>query len=205
MALSLGDLNTAKTLAVEANNPQKWSQLGELAANNNNLALAKECMHKAQDYSGLLLVATSTGDADLVKKLGEETLSEGKNNLSFLSYMLLGDLHKCLDILIQTDRLPEAAFFARSYLPDQISRVVQLWRQQLSAVNPKAGQSLADPAEYENLFPGLQEAIAAQRVMEEEFKTLPPAHLACKLTPNWERNPIEEMKSKGIPTSSTST
>ncbi|XP_017785318.1 PREDICTED: coatomer subunit beta' [Nicrophorus vespilloides] len=207
LALALGDLNIAKTLAVEANNPQKWNQLGELAASNNNLPLAKECMQRAQDFGGLLLVATSTGDADLVKKLGESTLAEGKHNISFLSYMLLGDLRKCLDILIQTDRLPEAAFFARSYLPDQVSHVVGLWRQQLSAVNPKAGQSLADPKEYENLFPGMQEAIAAQHLIEEEFKTLPPAEKATSIKSNCERNPIEEMKAKSqgysVPSSSS--
>lgn len=197
LALALGDLNTAKVLAVEANNPQKWSQLGELAAANNNLSLAKECMQRAQDFSGLLLVATSTGDADLVRKLGEDTLAEGKNNISFLSYMMLGDLRKCLDILIQTNRLPEAAFFARSYLPDQVSYVVGLWRQELSTVNPKAGQSLADPKEYENLFPGLQDAIAAQHVMEAEFKQLIPAKMACNTTPASERNLIDEVKARG--------
>lgn len=194
LALALGDMNIAKSLAVEANNPQKWSQLGELAASSNNLSLAKECMQRAQDFGGLLLVATSTGDAELVRKLGEDTLKEGKNNISFLSYFLLGDLHKCLDILIQTDRLPEAAFFARSYLPDQISYVVGLWRQQLSAINEKAGQSLADPKEYDNLFPGLQDAIAAQHYLEKEYKQLPPASMAMHLPPNHERKPIEEMK-----------
>ncbi|KAK9737135.1 Coatomer WD associated region [Popillia japonica] len=210
LALALGDMNIAKSLALEANNPQKWSQLGELAASSNNLPLAKECMQRAQDFGGLLLVATSTGDADLVRKLGEDTLNEGKNNISFLSYFLLGDLRKCLDILIQTDRLPEAAFFAhiliqtdrlpeaaffaRSYLPDQISYVVGLWRQQLSAINEKAGQSLADPKDYDNLFPGLQDAIAAQHYLEQECKVLPPAAIASQIPPNHERKPVEEMK-----------
>lgn len=66
LALALGDVNTAKALAVEANNPHKWSQLGEAAAATNNMALAKECMQRAQDFGGLLLLATSSGDADLV-------------------------------------------------------------------------------------------------------------------------------------------
>lgn len=198
LALALGDLNTAKTLAVEAGNPQKWSQLGELAASSNNLPLAKECMLKAQDFGGLLLVATSTGDEELVKKLAEDTLHEGKNNISFLSYLLLGDLRKCLDLLITTDRLPEAAFFARSYLPDQVSHVVGLWRQQLSAISEKAGQSLADPKEYENLFPGLQDTIVAQHAIETEFKKLPPAAAYLQITPNQERNPVAEVKAGGL-------
>nr|MBE5724356.1 coat protein (coatomer) beta' [Cucujiformia] len=112
LAVALEDLVTAKELALEANNPQKWSQLGELAALTNNFDLAKESMQKAQDYGGLLLLATSLGDSEAVKKLGDITLADGKNNLAFLSYFLLGDLQKCLSILIETDRLPEAAFFA---------------------------------------------------------------------------------------------
>lgn len=198
LAVALEDLNTARILAQEANNPQKWSQLGELAASTNNLQLAKECMKKAQDFGGLLLLSTSSGDAELVKTLGESTHEEGKYNLSFLSFFLLGDLKKCLDILISTGRLPEAAFFARSYLPDKISEVVQLWREKLSQTNEKAGQSLADPKDYENLFPGLQEAIEAQKHYERTARPVP----ACKaqsVKPNLERNLLDEALSNLIP------
>ena len=69
----------------------------------------------------------------------------GKHNVSFLSYFMLGQLEKCLQILLDSNRIPEAAFFARTYLPSEISRIVELWREQLSKVNEKAGQSLADP------------------------------------------------------------
>lgn len=193
LALSLRDVTVAKTLAIESNNPQKWSQLGELATASNNLDLAKECMQRAQDYGGLLLLATSAGDAELLKELGDATLGDGKNNISFVCHLLLGNLEKCLDILISTDRLPEAAFFARSYMPDRISHVVGLWRQQLSAINEKAGQSLADPKDYDNLFPGLQDAIAAQHMLAKEFATLPPALAAKTLPPNNERNPVQEV------------
>ena len=58
---------------------------------------------------------------------------------------MLGQLEKCLQILLDSNRIPEAAFFARTYLPSEISRIVELWREQLSKVNEKAGQSLADP------------------------------------------------------------
>lgn len=191
LAIALEDLNMARTLAVEANNPQKWSQLGELAASTNNLNLAKECMQKAQDYGGLLLLATSSGDENLVKYLAETTQKEEKYNLSFLSYLLVGDLQKCLNILIDTGRLPEAAFFARSYLPDKVSDVVQLWKEKLSQTNEKAGQSLADPKQYENLFPGLSEAIAAQKVVEKQIVSI-PASQATRVTPNNERNIVAE-------------
>ncbi|CAH1104485.1 unnamed protein product [Psylliodes chrysocephalus] len=196
LAVALEDLNTARALAQEANNPQKWSQLAELAASTNNLELAKECMQKAQDYGGLLLLATSSGDEKVVRALGDATQTEGKHNLSFLSHFLVGDLNKCLNILITTGRLPEAAFFARSYLPDKISEVVDLWRTQLSTINQKAGQSLADPKDYENLFPGLQEAIVAQKFLEQNNPGFTPAMLATSITPNHERNVIAEVEAQ---------
>ena len=48
-----------------------------------------------------------------VGKLGASAEEAGKNNVSFLSYFLLGELEKCLEILITSNRIPEAAFFAR--------------------------------------------------------------------------------------------
>lgn len=78
-------------------------------------------------------------------------------------------------------------------MPDQISRVVKLWKAKLSSINEKAGQSLADPEEYENLFPGYKEACAAQKFMENECK-LPPARTAATAVSNRERKPIEEMR-----------
>jgi len=49
----------------------------------------------------------------MMNKLATSCVGDGKNNVGFLAYLLLGDLEKCLDILITADRLPEAAFFAR--------------------------------------------------------------------------------------------
>ncbi len=109
------------------------------------------------------------------QKLAESSDNSGKNNISFLSYFLLGNIDKCLDILIKTDRLPEAAFFARTYVPSRISSVVKLWKDKLSAVNEKAGQSLADPEQYENLFPGYRESLEVEKFMREKCKKRIPA------------------------------
>ena len=98
----------------------------------------------------------------------------GKHNVSFLSYFLLGQLEKCLEILVAAGRIPEAAFFARTYLPSQVSRVVALWRVQLGKVSEKAGQSLADPGEYPNLFPDFQASLEAEaRLRKEREQTIP--------------------------------
>lgn len=45
--------------------------------------------------------------------------------------------------------------------------MVKLWRESLAKVNQKAAESLADPTEYENLFPGLKEAFVAEQYLRE--------------------------------------
>ena len=62
MAIQLGDLKEAHKLAVEAQSEHKWKQLAELATAKSEFVLAQECLHRAQDFGGLLLLATSSGN-----------------------------------------------------------------------------------------------------------------------------------------------
>lgn len=113
LALKIGDLNKALTLARESDSPQKWSQLAEIATSQNKMDLVKECLVKANDLGGLLLLATSSGDEEMMTSLKETSLAQGKFNVAFMSMMLLGKLDECLGVLIETNRIPEAALFAR--------------------------------------------------------------------------------------------
>ena len=54
-------------------------------------------------------------------------------------------------------------------------RVVELWREDLAKTNAKAAQSLADPTEYENLFPELKQALQAEEFLKRERGSLLPA------------------------------
>ena len=112
----------------------------------------------------------------MVKSLGQTASSSDKNNVAFLSNFLMGSLEDCLDTLIKSGRLPEAAFFARTYLPSEVSRVLPLWKAELAKVNEKAGQSLADPENYENLFPNFAQSLEVQKHLESERKTTLPAN-----------------------------
>ena len=126
LALQLAELRLAYQLACEAQSEHKWKQLADLATTKCQFDLAQECLHKAQDFGGLLLLATVSGNGPMVQRLGDDAATAGRNNVAFLTRFLAGDLNACLEILISTNRIPEAAFFARTYLPSQISRVVQL-------------------------------------------------------------------------------
>lgn len=48
-----------------------------------------------------------------------DTFSEEKeqNNLAFATRFQLGDADACVDLLVKTQRAPEAALFARTYAP----------------------------------------------------------------------------------------
>lgn len=53
--------------------------------------------------------------------------------------------------------------------------MVKLWKESLAKVNPKAAGALADPTAYSNLFPGLQQALVAQRYLQEATPRVRPA------------------------------
>jgi coatomer subunit beta' len=46
--------------------------------------LAQECLHHAQDFGGLLLLASSAGNVGMVAKLAQTAEQSGQNNVAFL-------------------------------------------------------------------------------------------------------------------------
>ncbi|KAM3726373.1 putative coatomer subunit beta' [Dirofilaria immitis] len=195
LALCLGDLKLAYDLAVTADSEEKWRQLSQAATLQSELMLAGECLGRARDYGGLLLLATSAGSATLLSKLASDAQLSTQHNSSFLSYLLLGNLDRCLEILISADRLPEATFFAHTYCPSQIDRIVLLWKEKISRKildgQKNIGESLADPSKYPNLFSDFNESLKAERFLKELMK-LPVKASAYPLT-SAQRNILEEM------------
>jgi coatomer subunit beta' len=77
-----------------------------------------------------------------MESLAASSYASGVHNVSFLSSFLLGDVQKCIEILVESERIPEASFFAQCYCPAQVPRLVALWReksaQALSGIGKKA-------------------------------------------------------------------
>ncbi|KAH3783864.1 hypothetical protein DPMN_161814 [Dreissena polymorpha] len=191
LSVQLGDLKIAYQIAKELEGEHKWKQLAEMAIQKCEFGLALECLHQAQDFGGLLLLASSAGNAEMLAKLGDSAEKAGHNNVAFLSHFVLGRLENALEVLVNTGRLPEAAFFARTYLPSQVSRVVKLWRESLG--NMKAASSLADPREYENLFPGFNDTVKCEQYLKPQRMRRYPARTYPQAPANVERHPLEEM------------
>lgn len=53
---------------------------------------------------------------------------------------------------------------ARTYMPSKVSHAVGLWREDLKTVSERAAATLADPAEYPNLFPDLDWALKVEQL-----------------------------------------
>ncbi|KAG4211768.1 hypothetical protein ERO13_A02G122100v2 [Gossypium hirsutum] len=157
LAMQLDKLEIAKEIATEAQSESKWKQLGELA-----MSTGKECMKHAVDLSGLLLLYSSLGDAEGISRLASLSKEQGKNN-------------DCLQLLVESNRIPEAALMARSYLPSKVSGIVTIWRKDLNKVNPKAAESLANPQEYPGMFENWKVALDVETRVREKRGVYPPA------------------------------
>lgn len=100
----------------------RWRRLGDLALSNGNLPLAQYCAKLSGDLSGLLLLYSASSDKKGMIALADQARQVGRSNVAFLAYFVTGQVEKCVDVLIETGRIPEAAFFARTYVPSMISR-----------------------------------------------------------------------------------
>ena len=83
--------------------------------------MAEECLEKANDLSGLLLLHSAHGSGAGLAALVGKAEAAGRLNVAFLCQLLAGRLDACVDLLLAAGRIPEAAFFARTYLPSRIS------------------------------------------------------------------------------------
>ncbi|KAJ1478120.1 coatomer WD associated region-domain-containing protein, partial [Baffinella frigidus] len=111
LAIQLKKLEEAYKVVAENASDQKWKQLGDLVIANGDLALAAECLTKANDHAALLLLHSCQGNRKVVEALlqdkfrcppmgnrkGVEALAvqaadAGKTNVAFLCYFLLGNL-----------------------------------------------------------------------------------------------------------------
>uniref|UniRef100_A0A0E0LD44 Coatomer subunit beta' n=1 Tax=Oryza punctata TaxID=4537 RepID=A0A0E0LD44_ORYPU len=195
LSVQLGRL---EEIAIEARSESKWKQLGELAMSTGKLEMAEECLLEATDLSGLLLLYSSLGDAEGVTKLASMAKEQGKNNVAFLCLFMLGKLEECLQLLVDSNRIPEAALMARSYLPSKVSDIVSIWKKDLQKVNSKAAESLADPAEYPNLFEDWQIALNVEASVAPKRGIYPPAEEYMTYAERSTESLVEAFKSMNV-------
>jgi len=142
----------------------KWKRLSDAALKDSNFELCEAASLASNDYAGLLLMYTAIGNLDGMEQLAKSAEADGKTNIAFSAYLLSGDVEACANILISTNRLPEAAFFARTYLPSRVDEIVALWKADLSKVSESAAQALATPEEQKEMFPDYDIAVQVEKM-----------------------------------------
>ncbi|KAL2911344.1 Coatomer subunit beta' [Polyrhizophydium stewartii] len=204
LAVQLGRVELAAEIAERANHESKWKALGDLALSTWRFGLAEQCLRRARDLEGLLLIHQASGNAAGIAELAQMARESGNNNIAFVCLHLLGQTEQCIDLLVATGRIAEAALFARTYAPSQVSRVVGLWKAALAkAGKPKAAEALADPAKYGNLFPDMDVAQLAEAAFQRRREHgLPPAVEFGEWRDSLEWNVVEQLKDRfpdGVP------
>jgi len=172
LALELGKIDFAHDLMKATPDEEKnsidtvakWKKLSDAALKISDLDLTESCSLASDDFPGLLLLYSATGNYEGVEKLAKMARDKGKTNIAFVSYLLTGNIEECANILIATNRLPEAAFFARTYLPSRVEEIVSLWKTDLSKVSETAAKALADPASNSDLFPDFDVALQVEKM-----------------------------------------
>jgi coatomer subunit beta' len=213
LALELGHIDMAHQLLLETPEEDKdstethgkWKQLSDAALKETNLELCEAASLASQDYSDLLLMYSATGNLTGMQRLAKLATDNGNTNVAFVSNLLTGNVEACADLLVSTNRLPEAALFVRTYLPSRIGEVVALWKKDLASVSETAAQALATPMENPELFPdmaiGLQVEAMFLAQRDATKATGMPASEYPTAKDDLDLNLIELIKSRSQPQS----
>jgi len=172
LALELGKIDIAhdlmKLIPPDEKNSidtmAKWKKLSDAALKISDFELTEACSLSSDDFPGLLLLYSSVGNFEGMEELAKMAQEKGKTNIAFVSYLVTGNVEECANILISTNRLPEAAFFARTYLPSRVEEIVSLWKEDLSKVSETAANALAGPASHPELFPDGDVALKVEQM-----------------------------------------
>ena len=169
LALALNNLPIALDIAREADVEHRWKTVGDAALAAWDLPLAEECFTNAKDLGSLLLVYTSTCNADGLRKLIEQADSAASHNIAFSCLWQLADVDGCIDLLMRTNRIPEAVLFAQTYKPSRAPQLARSWKTNLETGGKgKVARMLAMPPDGEgegddDLFPEWNEYLEMEK------------------------------------------
>jgi Membrane protein involved in colicin uptake len=172
LALELGHIDVAHALMDDTPEEDKdstetlskWKKLSDAALRVSNFELCEAASLASNDYAGLLLMYSAIGNFAGMENLAKAAEADGKTNIAFTAYLLTGNVEACIDILVSTNRLPEAAFFARTYMPSRIDEIVGLWKADLSGISESAAEALLSPSDDNSSFPDFDVALQVEKM-----------------------------------------
>ena len=127
-------------------------------------------MKRAKDVPGQLLLSIVTGSTVSIQEVATLANASGKTNIAFTALFLAGMVEECIDLLVASERLSEAAMMARTYLPSRVPVLVQAWKESLEkSGQKKVAKALTDPIQYEAMFPDFKHVRFLERVRRDVY------------------------------------
>lgn len=195
LAMQCQQLQVAYRICLDSDTEAKWKQLGDAALNVTfDLKLAEECYTKAKDYGSLLLLYSSLGRADGMEKLLAMAQESRHYNLAFLAALSLKRVDDCVRLLIESKRVPEAVFFARTYAPSLVPEVLRKWKDELKVVSLAASEALADPEQHDDLFPDWTYALEVEGILRHQYQQPLTAESYPAVKNDLYRDLVQELK-----------
>ncbi|KAH0792969.1 coatomer subunit beta' [Histomonas meleagridis] len=151
LAIKLNDINLGIQIAKKSNSLYQWKLLTNVAMKNGDINVLEESLKKSGDENALLLIKSAKGNKNEMRKFAEDV--EDSRNVKFAAYFACADYDKCIDLLIEDKKFPEAALMARSYVPKRMEECALLWKDFLAEKGEKRiADSIALPSENPNMF-----------------------------------------------------
>lgn len=168
LALALGELQQAVSIAREQDTEHKWKTVGDTALAAWDIKLAQECFVKAKDLGSLLLLYSATSDQSGLRELASLAETAASNNVAFSALWQVGDIDACSALLVKTNRFAEAVLFAQTYKPSTAPALVKAWKANLEKENKTKvarllGQPPADGEGDDEMFPEWDEYLRLER------------------------------------------
>jgi hypothetical protein len=82
-----------------------------------------------------LINSFSISNKQKLKELAEKAYQDGFYNISFNCYIQTNDLENCLKVLLESNQIPEACLFCRTYLPSKLTETMEHWNNYLNDNN----------------------------------------------------------------------
>jgi coatomer subunit beta' len=183
LALKMSDVDTAARIAQSSGSLQQWRHLAGISLKSGRIRLLEESLAKSGDESGAILVKACKGSASELSQYAALSETESKN-VSFTGYFAAGKYNKCIDLLLETGRAPEAALMARAYSPRRMDECARKWRELLQAKGEqRRAEAIALPSEFPNLFGIDPEALEPEPAVEPSVDPAPKVDPQPKVEP----------------------
>ena len=173
LALQLNKVIDAFSIAEQQGSSEKWRKVGDIALSRGNFSMAEQCFDKSGDFNSLLLFYSSYGDQKGLQRVAEQAEAQGKFNVAFEAAYLLADIDRCISVLVKSNRIGEAAFFAKAYAPSLLPEIMKKWAENLKESGlPFQPESLQISKEDLAKESSLREQYQLEREPGSSFKKL---------------------------------